>query len=122
MELQKFVSSALGQILGGVADAQMKLKSSAGEGEVGPRYHSVAPAGYIRHQTEQSGVYETQPVFTIGFDVAVSVQEGKETRGGIAVVGGFFGMASEGKSKQSSDVVSRLTFEVPIAYPRGKAR
>ena len=116
MELEQFVTEALRQIITGVKAAQEAVAETGGE--VGPRFNANQSTwdGYVEFYNE------LQPVFKVGFDVAVIATEGTKTQAGIGVVAGIVALGSQGKSEQTSAVVSRLKFEVPIVYPRGKER
>ena len=56
-------------------------------------------------------------VESIEFDVAVTVSEGKETKGGIGILVGSIGLGSQGKSDSEHSAVSRLKFRVPFVLP-----
>lgn len=116
MELQQFIAESLRQIVTGVADAQKVLAETGGE--VAPR----SKRGYQEGQGYIEHFDESQPVFRVEFDVAVTASEGSQTKGGIGVVVGFLGVGSQGKTDTTNSSVSRIKFEVPIAYPRGRER
>jgi hypothetical protein len=108
MNLQTFVKETLCQILSGVRDAQLELEKAA-----------EAAAG-----TPQRGTRgKVNPIVLGGkaedvdFDVALTVTEGTDSKGGIGVVAGVFALGSQGSSKASEQSVSRVKFSVPIELP-----
>jgi len=56
----------------------------------------------------------------IEFDVAVTVTEGAERKGGIGVAAGIFAIGGQGKTETQSGTVSRIKFSVPVMLPSGK--
>ena len=96
MDIKTFVSESLTQILQGVEQAQANCK----EGSV------INPAS-------GSNLVDMKQV---EFDIAVTVEKGSETKGGIAVFGGVINLGSQGQSKDSNTSVSRIKFSVPIKF------
>lgn len=122
MNLQDFITQALVQISAGIAMADDELSKHGAI--INPRH--VVGAGH-----DEENVYGHIPertlemrraVHCVDFDVAVTVNEGKETKGGIGVVAGVFALGSQGKSDESSQSVSRLKFRIPVALPNSKQR
>ena len=111
MELKDFVSETLVQIIEGVKDAQSKVVDTEG-GSVNPEYsqtprpHTISRYGKIIQDVE--------------FDVALSVSEGTESKGGIGVVAGVFALGSQGQSNAENASFSRIKFHVPMVLPYGK--
>lgn len=56
-------------------------------------------------------------VNAVNKEVAVTVEEGTETKGGIGIFMGAVGLGSQGESKASQASVSRIQFEVPVTLP-----
>lgn len=56
-------------------------------------------------------------VSLLEFDIALTVSQATETKGGIAVVVGFLGLGSQGKTEKTNDSLSRVKFSVPIVLP-----
>jgi hypothetical protein len=88
LDLKTFVSESLSQIIQGVEEAQCQNKQSL----IVP-WSSLPP----NESTEK-----------VEFDVAVTVEKGTETKGGIAVIAGVIGLGSQGRSSQSDQTVSRI--------------
>ena len=55
---------------------------------------------------------EIQLVQSVKFDVAVTVEEGTETKGGIGIFISAMGLA-QGQSKESQATVGLIQFEIP---------
>jgi hypothetical protein len=111
MQLKDFVSESIKQIIDGVSDAMEHAASKGGR---------VNPARQIVNSNNASSRFDRASgvsIETIEFDVAVTVSEGTQTKGGIGVFTGFVGLGSQGQSDASNLSVSRLKFVVPIALP-----
>lgn len=65
------------------------------------------------------GTRQRRPVHKIEFDIAVTVTEGKETKGGIGVAMGIVAVGSKGESSSEANSISRLKFIVPVVLPVG---
>ncbi|MCG9593688.1 hypothetical protein L1D58_18925, partial [Vibrio diabolicus] len=73
MELQQFVKEALTQITLGVKEAQADIRDAGG---------CLNPAVRISHQPSQSHVSslsDGQNIYTVDFDIAISVTENSDT-------------------------------------------
>ncbi len=57
----------------------------------------------------------------VDFDVALTVKEGTETKGGIGIFVGAFGVGSQGQSSAENASLSRVKFVVPITLPSLKS-
>lgn len=115
IKLEDFVSEALKEIINGVTTAQNHAAAKNAR---------VNPAG-LNYRTDQGVVklwdHETGEIAQeVHFDVAVTVTEGTETKGGMGIFVGAFGMGSHGQSEKEKSVVSRISFDVPIILPTQK--
>ena len=117
MELKDFVETSLQQICDGIKAAQDKIEGGA-----------INPSGFNPVYSTETGaacnlVYDNQnrkiTLESVEFDVAVTVTEGKETKGGIGVFAGAVSLGSQGKSDSANKSLSRLKFSVPIIFPSG---
>lgn len=99
MDVKEFVSNTLKQIIDGVVDAQRHADQN--NAVVAP-YHDYRKA--------------------IGFDIAVTVVEGKETEGKAGISVWSIGAGVTGKSESSNSTVSRIKFEIPVELPKGSER
>ncbi len=106
MELRDFVSKALSDIVGGVADAQKK----AGDGVVVPDcmgdYFEYAKAGFSAFQI-------------VDFEVTVRADEKSGREAGLSVVSAVFGVGAGIKSVfgKSGGHAATLRFKVPVRLP-----
>jgi hypothetical protein len=53
----------------------------------------------------------------VEFDVAVTVAEGTATKAGIGLIVGPVTLGTTGQSANQNSTVSRIKFEVPVAWP-----
>ena len=97
MDLKTFVSESLKQIVEGVEEAQDRCANAI----VSPSWASVS-----REKTLQQ----------IDFDIAVTIEKEKGTKGGIAVLGGAINLGTQGQSTASDTIVSRIKFNVPVIF------
>lgn len=114
MELKEFVSRALQEIVAGVADAQGIVQG----GEINPKIWQSQrdAAAKMKILESNSGKW----IHLVEFDVAVTVAEGTGTKGGLGLVVGPIALGSSGQSTNQSSTVSRIKFEVPVAWPEKK--
>jgi hypothetical protein len=116
MEIKEFVKETLVQIIEGVKDAQKQIGTDSDNGEIIPVLS--------RHRAGDNLIsYSGNVVHNVHFDVAVTVAEGSETKGGAGIqvaslleIGG-----SKGKSASNTSQ-SRIQFHVPITYPNTKQK
>ena len=114
MELREFVSLTLQQLIDGIAEAQGKVQT----GEVNPKIWN-----YQREEAAKLKILESNAgkwIHLVEFDVAVTVAEGTATKGGLGLVVGPVALGSSGQSSNQSSTVSRIKFEVPVAWPSVK--
>jgi hypothetical protein len=116
MDLQSFVADALTAIVQGVVKAQRELHPA------GARVNPIVRDFFTKGSAGSSfaGVASGDaivPVLVVDFDVAVTVNEGSERKGGIGVVTGFLSLGGQSKADQATSSATRLKFCVPIAFP-----
>lgn len=121
MELQDFIAGTLVQIARGVENAAEQLKGS--KAIVNPR--NVSTQGGNRPDNIY-GYLSTEKKFfkvvqRIEFDVAVTAEKGKETKGGIGIQVGSIGIGSQGRSESTNSTISRIRFSVPMVLPMENA-
>ena len=112
MELKEFVSVTLEQIIAGVRDAQ---RTVAGGGEVNPKIWMAQRGDAAKMKILESNAGKW--IHLVDFDVAVTVVEATETKGGVGLVVGPVVLGSKGQSSAENATVSRIKFQVPVAYP-----
>lgn len=111
MDLKEFVSSVLTQIVDGVREAQSS--QSVESGLINPNLFASQGALHEKgHLVSRHG----QLVQNVEFDVALTVNEGTQTKGGIGVCAGLI-IGSQGQSDKSASSVSRVKFSVPLSLP-----
>lgn len=113
MNLREFVSTVLQEVVAGVEDAQSSVK---GDSEVNPHIWMAQRADANKQKILESN--NGKWIHMVEFDVAVTVAESTGTKGGIGLVVGPVALGSQGASNAQSSTVSRIKFEVPIAFPR----
>jgi hypothetical protein len=112
MKLEDFVSETLRQIISGVKQAQAFAKDQGGQ---------VVPPNMVFRTSEGVQLFDSRdgtPIEQIQFDVAVTTTEGTSTKGGIGVFVGPLGLGSAGQSNASNQSLSRISFSVPIIFPK----
>jgi hypothetical protein len=109
MELRKFISDSLLQIVQGVVDSSSDIASLGGA--VSPAY-SGAGDGHVG-----STLANGKPVHAIEFDVVVSVSAGASTEGHEVIsVASAHAKSSSAQSEQTAET-SRLRFVIPLQLP-----
>lgn len=116
MELQQFVSESLRQIMAGIVDAQKAVEDIGG---------LIAPSN-SDYQYDKAGTRYVQPpgrdkppreMTVIDFDVAVTVTEGSQSKGGVGVVMAVLALGGSRQSEATAESVSRIKFGVPVSLP-----
>lgn len=110
MQLKDFVSQTLKEIVEGVIEAQKT--TSVNEGHINPEIDrsSVDPTMRI--------AANGRLIESVEFDVAVTVDEGTGTKGGIGIFIGALALGSQGESSNKNSSINRVKFTVPILLPR----
>ncbi len=120
MELHDFITQALVQISKGIENADTELNDSTAI--VNPRSLVINHSGkadYYAHFAND-GQERDRVVEKIIFDVAVTVTQGTETKGGIGISIGSVGIGAQGKSDAENKSQNRIKFTIPMAFPNGK--
>jgi hypothetical protein len=107
MKLDDYISETLVAIVQGVKKAQTDCKDTNAR---------ISPYNYnpsIAEARERSFGRSTD----VEFDVALTVESGTQTKGGIGVVSGIVNLGSAGQSANSQVVVNRIKFVVPVELP-----
>jgi hypothetical protein len=113
MELREFISNTLTQLIDGITNAQEYAQS---KGAI------INPLeGFKSNFEKMSRTLDSlQLVHIIEFDVAVSVAENKQLKGGIGIVVPELSMGYQGKIDNQKSVISRVQFSIPIILPTQK--
>jgi len=112
MQLKEFITESLNQIFIGISDA----KTSAA-------LHGFQVNPWITTgKSDMAGVLvdrETKPPLQIvDFDVAVTTEESKQSKGGAGIMIAAITFGGHAQSDTKNSVVSRIRFSVPISFPR----
>lgn len=115
MTVKEFVEDTLVQIVEGVQGAQERTsKSGAGINRAGMTL-TFAQLNGRRYDPQTHEVEEL-----VRFDIAVTIEGGTGTKGGVGVFLGGVALGSQGQSSSKDAQVSRVQFAVPIVYPATK--
>ncbi len=110
MNLEEFISTALTEIVAGVAKASNEAKTH------GATIGSNKVYGYLKDAkiiTDNDG----KALSNVEFDIALTEANATDTKGGIGVFLGTVGLGSQGASHGESSSHSRIKFSVPIVFP-----
>ena len=98
-------STTLAQLIQGVRDAQTSIKGHGGR---------IVPYGV--GQSSATGA----TVQNIEFDVAVTVTEGSEKKGGLGVSIASLSLGGTAQASSTNSSISRIKFSIPVAWPLEK--
>ncbi|MCK4338616.1 MAG: hypothetical protein KAW87_01315 [Candidatus Cloacimonetes bacterium] len=111
MDLKRFVTNALTDIVQSVVEAQENVK----------RYNAqINPAGLkynASNLTNQGYSIDGKISQNIEFDLAITVETGSAASGNIKVASGIFNVGTEGEITSQSNTINRIKFNVPILLP-----
>ena len=113
MDLKKFVTQSLVEIMIGLKDAQDQLHDSHARicPTLGP---AITPGG----QNVLLGLStQNRPIALIEYDVAIEVGGDSGASGEIKLAAGIVSGGFFGKGRNFDKTVSRLKFSVPVTYP-----
>jgi hypothetical protein len=110
MNLQEFISESLRQIIEGISDVSGVALSKGAE--LNPAQHKWRH-GEGRYFDKATG----RPLTDVEFDIAVSAQEDKKTKGGIGIVVASMTLGSSGESGVATETISRVKFALPVVLP-----
>jgi len=108
---QRVVAESIKQIIDGVNEAKSYAEQ---HGAI------VNPQRWGWNSSNVQAKYDVKTgaaIETIEFDVAVTVAEGTQTKGGIGVFMGAVGLGSQGQSSNQNASVTRIKFSVPLVLP-----
>jgi hypothetical protein len=54
----------------------------------------------------------------VEFNVAITIKNSTETKGGVGIFIGAIGLGSQGKSEEGNSTLSTIKFSVPVDYSR----
>ena len=111
MQLKDFVSETISQIIEGVETAQ----------RFGARYDALVNPHGLETNADYRDEATGEAASLVEFDVAITADEARETKGGIGVFVAAVALGSQGQSGTSTSTVSRVKFAVPVHLPKTKA-
>jgi hypothetical protein len=113
MDLKKFITQSLVEIMTGLKDAQDQLRGS--HARICPTLSdAITPGG---QQTLIGRSTKGQAIALVEYDIAVEASNEAGGGGEIKVLGGLIGAGVEGKKSKAEKIASRIKFSVPVAYP-----
>ena len=113
MKLQEFIKESILEIMNGVKEAQQSNSTGA---KINPGDLRLGDG--IKH----AHLYDFGSgslLSSVEFDIAVTAEKSKETKGGIGVFVGAIGIGSQGQSDSKNVSLSRIKFTIPIRMPLG---
>jgi hypothetical protein len=108
MKLDAYISETLLAIVNGIEKAQKEIdpKSNA----------KISPAASSTKLSTGAKGYAPR-IEEVEFDVALTIESGTQTKGGIGVLSGVVNLGSAGQSASSQVAVNKIKFSVPIELP-----
>jgi hypothetical protein len=103
MNLQVFVEETLKQLIAAVKNSQKFAKDNN--------------ARVIPDNAGTEHALSGHPVNNVEFDVAITVTEESETKGGLGVAIATFAIGSTGQTSNANSTISRIKFTLPIGWP-----
>ena len=110
MDLQKFITQSLVEIMNGLKDAQTQLQDS--HARICPTFHSVHSGKAHWIGEAKGGRYIT----LIDYDIAVEATSRDGSEAKISVVSLLSGGA-KASEEESAKTASRIKFSIPVIYP-----
>ncbi len=113
MDLKDFVANTISGIIEGLVEAQKRVAEHGAYVNPGNLMGSTKDRGESALWDNRNNNYAR----SIGFDVALTVQEGTNTGAKIGVATGVLNLGAGGASQNSQVAVNRVQFTVPILFP-----
>jgi preprotein translocase subunit SecB len=113
MQLDEFISETISQIIKGVRDAQEREKTLRRPGLPQDLQAGINP----RNIVIENSVTRPSGHQNIEFDVALTVESGAKTKGGISVLANVIKAGISKESDTSNSAVNRVKFVVPVVLP-----
>lgn len=111
MELKDFIKQVLADVTNAVSESQQELKNGC---VICPS--NIAVGGIGECVKAKGG--ETLKVSSVDFDVAVTVEKTDGINAKFGVVAAVINGGASGSSSDKSQELSRISFSVPLIYPR----
>jgi hypothetical protein len=113
MELKDYIKETLTQIIQGVSEAQKfaaENNSKINPSNVQLFYKGDNPIYSDKNNNNYAQI--------IDFDIAITVTEGNNNKGGVGVFFGTFGAGGQIENQQMNSNVNRIKFSVPVFLPK----
>lgn len=120
MDLKTFVSETVRQVIDGIVEAQKGVAESGAFINPGDRETALRNFGHTgksRFAFVPGGGNSPREIQEIEFDVAVTVSETSDKKGGIGVASSFITLGTSKATATAAETASRIKFKVPIAFP-----
>ena len=112
MQLNEFIAESLKQIFTGISDAKQCAAMNGFQVNPWITFGKSDANGLLLDRETKT------PVRVVEFDVAVTVSESKQSKGGAGIFVASLSLGGQIQSDGSNTVVSRIKFSVPLAFPR----
>lgn len=120
MNLKEFVSAVISEIVHGIHDANEDVaKLDAIVNPVNVKPVSASSMGSLYGHVDVMNV--GRAVQKVGFDVAITAEEGKSKKSGIGVTVATLGLGMTENSRNLESLTSRVRFTIPVAFPEHRA-
>ena len=121
MDLKDFVKESIVQISKGIEEANSELEESdAMVNPINVKMHSMGAKGYgrtTRKKEDNSQVADSKLLQNLEFDVAVTVEAGKQGSAGAKLSIATFNVGAAGKIESTDRSESRIRFTIPVVFP-----
>ena len=112
MELKEFVKETLVQITQGVKECQDEIGNLGGFVNPSVRIGKSSGASHV------SSLGDGQNIYTVDFDIAISVAEDTGTKAdGKLTVASIFSAGGSTSSTEANSTLSKVSFKIPLALP-----
>lgn len=118
MELHEYVTETLKQIINGVKTAQ-KFATEA-DAQINPTRMGFGKYGEPILNLRGVVANNERHGQMVEFDVAITVTEGDQVKGGIGVFAGPLGVGTQAQTATSNVAVNRIKFSIPVFLPEQK--
>jgi hypothetical protein len=113
MKLDEFVRDTIVQLVQGVKEAQTAVDETGAK--VNPGEHE----GSARQQyLNKNRRLDLIPISNVHFEVVLTTIEEKDKKEGIGVFLASIGLGAQTSQAQSTNSLSKISFDVPIVFPQ----
>jgi hypothetical protein len=118
MQLEDFIAQTVQQLVRGLLKAHNNIWQLGGK--VNPQLNEKELQKFpsITVQSYGGSKHESSTTL-VDFDISIIAKDKTETRGGMGVFVGSFGVGASNKLTESSNQHSRVKFSIPVSIPTG---